>query len=90
MPLAGEVIIYSDVNKIKIGDGSTAVTELPFAITNGNSSQFLKGDGSLDTTSYAPLTGATFTGSIITSGMIYPAYGLAYVGGVRPAAAHSL
>ena len=31
IPKAGEVIIYTDVNKIKIGDGKTIVSSLPFA-----------------------------------------------------------
>ena len=30
VPLKGEIIIYSDLKKIKIGDGTTKVTSLPF------------------------------------------------------------
>ena len=30
IPLDGEIIIYDDLNRIKIGDGSTKVDELPF------------------------------------------------------------
>lgn len=35
IPLSGEIIIYSDLNKIKIGDGSTSVVNLPFAKMDG-------------------------------------------------------
>lgn len=31
-PKAGEIIFYSDLNLIKIGDGSTKVTSLPFMV----------------------------------------------------------
>lgn len=30
IPLEGEIIIYTDVNKIKLGDGETNVNSLPF------------------------------------------------------------
>ena len=30
VPLAGELIFYTDLNKVKMGDGATAVTSLPF------------------------------------------------------------
>ena len=30
VPLKGEIIVYSDLNRIKIGDGVTKVTALPF------------------------------------------------------------
>ena len=30
VPLAGEIIIYDDLKRIKVGDGQTAVTALPF------------------------------------------------------------
>lgn len=36
-----------------------------FITSGGSSSQFLKGDGSLDSTAYLPLTGGTMSGSII-------------------------
>lgn len=36
-----------------------------YIVNGGSSSQFLKGDGSLDSTAYLPLTGGTMTGSII-------------------------
>ena len=31
IPLKGEIIIYDDLNKIKIGDGTTKVNDLSFA-----------------------------------------------------------
>jgi len=34
IPLKGEVIVYSDLNKIKIGDGTTTVINLPFVTDN--------------------------------------------------------
>lgn len=34
MPLKGEIIVYSDVNKIKIGDGVTKVNDLAFSKTS--------------------------------------------------------
>ena len=30
VPLKGEIIVYSDLNKIKVGDGAKKVSELPF------------------------------------------------------------
>lgn len=30
IPLAGEIIIYDDLNQIKMGDGQTYLSELPF------------------------------------------------------------
>ena len=30
IPLAGEIIIYDDLNRIKMGDGQTYLSELPF------------------------------------------------------------
>lgn len=49
IPLAGEIIVYSDLNMIKIGDGATKVSALPF----------LKGDNAGDLVNYIPYTGAT-------------------------------
>lgn len=34
VPLAGEIVIYNDLNKMKIGDGVTTIANLPF--TNEN------------------------------------------------------
>lgn len=33
IPLKGEIIIYDDLNKIKIGDGTTTVVKLPYSTT---------------------------------------------------------
>lgn len=33
VPLKGEIIIYDDLNKIKIGDGTTTVVNLPYSTT---------------------------------------------------------
>ncbi len=33
VPLRGEIIVYSDKRKIKIGDGSTTISQLPFLDT---------------------------------------------------------
>lgn len=33
IPLKGEIIVYDDLNKIKIGDGSTTVVNLPYSAT---------------------------------------------------------
>ena len=46
-PLIGEIIVYDDLNKIKIGDGKTNVNNLPF--TNGRIDNILDdiGVGSL-------------------------------------------
>ena len=34
IPLAGEIIVYSDLNKFKIGDGVNKVSDLPFATSD--------------------------------------------------------
>lgn len=53
VPLKGEIIIYDDLKKIKIGDGATKVENLIFI-------------NDLDTINgkYLPLTGGTMTGNI--------------------------
>ena len=52
IPLDGEIIIYDDLNRIKIGDGSTKVNDLPFlnyseeeiqALINGSLSELTFG-----------------------------------------------
>lgn len=32
IPLKGEIIVYDDINKIKIGDGTTKINDLKFII----------------------------------------------------------
>ena len=39
IPLSGEIIVYDDLRKIKIGNGTTKVNDLPFSIT------YAAGDG---------------------------------------------
>ena len=34
IPLAGEIVIYDDLNKIKVGDGATSIIDLPFINDN--------------------------------------------------------
>ena len=57
VPLKGELIVYNDATapKIKIGDGSTLVGNLPFV-------------GASDSTSYLPLTGGTVTADLKAQG----------------------
>ena len=61
-PKAGELIIYDDLKKMKVGDGETLVNNLPF----------LSADVSQDLNNYATLAGNnTFTGkNTFTSGGI--------------------
>lgn len=49
-------------------DPSGNMTAASFVKTSGTSSQFLKANGSVDSTAYAPLTGATFTGAVALNG----------------------
>lgn len=53
IPLKGEIIIYDDLNKIKIGDGTTKVGDLTFINDNDDISG-----------KYLPLTGGTMTGNL--------------------------
>lgn len=57
VPLKGELIVYNDATapKIKIGDGSTLVGNLPFV-------------GGSDGTNYLPLTGGTVTADLKAQG----------------------
>lgn len=61
IPLKGELIIYSDGNgatpKVKIGDGITIVTELPFVTSETVTDEYL------------PLSGGTVTGTLISQGL---------------------
>lgn len=36
IPLKGEIIIYDDLNKIKIGDGTTKINDLKFSLANSD------------------------------------------------------
>lgn len=44
IPLKGEIIIYDDLNKIKIGDGITKVNDLDFSSSNGLPEGGIAGD----------------------------------------------
>ena len=48
VPLKGEAIIYSDLNKMKVGDGTTSVGNLPFVtnISHSKSGDSLRNPGS--------------------------------------------
>lgn len=69
---AGNVLIETtdnEIDKLQVG-GSILATAIKKA--GGTSSQFLKADGSVDSTAYAPLESPTFTGTIsgITKAMV--------------------
>ncbi len=69
VPLKGEVIVYSDLNKTKIGDGTTAVNSLPF--TNANVASYAEActkaandsDGNQITATYLPKSKVVSKGS---------------------------
>ena len=76
-PLVGEIIVYDDLNKFKIGDGKTNVNDLPFAnggidnilddIGVGSLHQKFDGDSYFDFTGKNPnatLLDSTLTGNI--------------------------
>ena len=44
IPLKGEIVIYDDLNKIKIGDGITKVNDLDFSSSNGLPEGGIAGD----------------------------------------------
>lgn len=67
VPLDGELVIYKDVNKIKIGDGSTKVGDLPFVVSNGLDALTYSGIINVETKpqvghtiSYAPAFASSF------------------------------
>lgn len=41
VPLDGEIIVYKDLHKLKVGDGATNVEKLPFAAGGGGGTQFV-------------------------------------------------
>ena len=60
-PLIGEIIVYDDLNKFKIGDGKTNVNDLPFTgVGNsgtGNSSTVLNSDENKALTAFSAASG---------------------------------
>lgn len=71
--LAARFVIQSLANKAantyiewwQSGAGFFNHKAAKYIVNGGTSSQFLKGDGSLDSTAYLPLSGGTLTGSLI-------------------------
>lgn len=61
-PLKGEIIIYSDLKKIKIGDGVTKVGALQF-LADDNTHQSIKTLKTDNTTAQSPSSGETIAGS---------------------------
>lgn len=62
-PLLGEIIIYDDLNKFKIGDGNTPINDLPFASGGvgdsgtGDSSTILNSDENKALTAFSAASG---------------------------------
>ena len=51
-------------------DGSGHFTAASYIVSGGASNEFLKGDGSLDGTAYAPLASPTFTGTATVANLV--------------------
>ena len=47
--VARQLVIESDTGKMKLGNGTTAYNSLPYLLVSGNTSQYVRGDGSLAT-----------------------------------------
>lgn len=73
IPLKGEIIVYDDLRKIKIGDGTTVVVNLPYSTTTNYNDLSNKptiptnvsdlNDDVIDG-NYLPLTGGDIVGSL--------------------------
>ena len=72
VPLDGELVIYKDVNKIKIGDGITKVGDLSFVASNGLDALVFNGSILVST---VPSVGQTFSYGPTTSFNRTPAVG---------------
>jgi hypothetical protein len=65
------------------------IRDSSYAVPSGTSSQFLKANGSVDSTTYAPLASPTFTGTVtipsgsVISGVPYLATANTFTGGVQ-------
>lgn len=77
VPLDGELVIYKDVNKIKIGDGSTKVGDLPFVASNGLDALTYSGVINVDTIpqidhtfSWAPMFDSNFNRTPVVGDML--------------------
>lgn len=62
IPKKGELIVYSDLRKIKIGDGETKVTTLPF-LADSDTHQSIKVLNTNNTTTQSPSTNETINGN---------------------------
>lgn len=72
VPLDGELIVYKDVNKIKIGNGTSKVGDLPFVASNGLDALVFNGSILVGT---VPSVGQTFSYGPTTSFNRTPAVG---------------
>ena len=64
VPLKGELIYYSDLNKAKIGDGSTELSRLPFLVVENaeNAAKAARdGSGNVISDTYVKKSGDTFS-----------------------------
>jgi len=61
----GEALFTTDTYDLYIGKGDGTNQRFQKYITSGTASQFIKGDGSLDSTAYLPLSGGTLTGNLL-------------------------
>lgn len=64
VPLKGEIIVYDDLNKIKIGNGGTVVNDLPF-VTPTIPTKLSEFEDDVVANKYLPLSGGTMSGHII-------------------------
>lgn len=71
IPLAGEIIIYDDLNRIKIGDGQTYLSELPFLDGKLKTVNGLEPDenGNIQLTAEVPVFSVSGTTLIISNAM---------------------
>lgn len=78
VPKKGELIFYSDINKIKMGDGTTVVGSLPFLDARNATSDVY---GNQINTTYVKIAGDTMTGKLTNNvSMQAPIY---YIGGTN-------
>lgn len=64
VPLKGEIIIYDDLNKIKIGNGGTVVNDLPFVTPTIPTKLSELTDDNVIAGKYLPVNGGTMSGNI--------------------------
>lgn len=71
IPLAGEVIVYDDLNQIKMGDGQTYLSELPFLDGKLKTVNGLEPDenGNIQLTAEVPVFSVSGTTLIISNAM---------------------